>query len=286
MWVRYIYRAHLPHWTFSPTCDTAYCNTPNNHLQQKYCTPFYFWCICDLNFNTWEAWQKESCSCLHKGFSNLRKDIWLLQTTGIHFKWIFFKVWYKAHLIICFCLRGEINAPKYRKQIQRNEQIQKQRNNLPAFSECGEFAEIKLWESSRLLWWMRVGKVVKRGGSVLALTQFCRQTDKHRAPLKRWLKICGWQQKRKLYKYGRTPQKGNLRDRIMVTTIWGFLIPIFGIHKSIWGSKTLVAMSPDPWKYVELSTVGMRGWCYYLQVWPLSDCQTQTPFDNQHHSPL
>ena len=172
MWVRYIYRAHLPHWTFSPTCDTAYCNTPNNHLQQKYCTPFYFWCICDLNFNTWEAWQKESCSCLHKGFSNLRKDIWLLQTTGIHFKWIFFKVWYKAHLIICFCLRGEINAPKYRKQIQRNEQIQKQRNNLPAFSECGEFAEIKLWESSRLLWWMRVGKVVKRGGSVLALTQF------------------------------------------------------------------------------------------------------------------
>ena len=130
MWVRYIYRAHLPHWTFSPTCDTAYCNTPNNHLQQKYCTPFYFWCICDLNFNTWEAWQKESCSCLHKGFSNLRKDIWLLQTTGIHFKWIFFKVWYKAHLIICFCLRGEINAPKYRKQIQRNEQIQKQRNSL------------------------------------------------------------------------------------------------------------------------------------------------------------
>ena len=162
MWVRYIYRAHLPHWTFSPTCDTAYCNTPNNHLQQKYCTPFYFWCICDLNFNTWEAWQKESCSCLHKGFSNLRKDIWLLQTTGIHFKWIFFKVWYKAHLIICFCLRGEINAPKYRKQIQRNEQIQKQRKT---FSECGEFAEIKLWESSRLLWWMRVGKVVKRGGS-------------------------------------------------------------------------------------------------------------------------
>ena len=40
---------------------------------------------------------------------------------------------YKTHLIICFCLQGEINAPKYRKQIQRNPNEPTQKEHVKYF---------------------------------------------------------------------------------------------------------------------------------------------------------
>ena len=45
----------------------------------------------------------------------------------------FFEALYKTHLIICFCLQGEINAPKYRKQIQRNPNEPTQKEHVKYF---------------------------------------------------------------------------------------------------------------------------------------------------------